>query len=80
MSLIQETIDKTIGAIKRDSKGEECNWLSPAQVMSRLSVTRPTLWKWNKEGYLRGVKFGKRVRYRESDVLRVENAEKGGKA
>lgn len=79
-SLIEETIGKTIEALSGNTREEECNWLSPAQVMSRLDVTRPTLWRWDKEGYLRAFKFGNRVRYKDDDVKRVEYAEKGGKS
>lgn len=55
-------------------------WLSAKQVSRLLGVDRSTLWRWGKEGYLLGVKFGNRTRYRKSDVDRVAKAEKGGDA
>lgn len=55
-------------------------WLSAKQVCSLLGVDRSTLWRWGKEGYLSGVKFGNRTRYRKCDVDRVTKAEKGGDA
>lgn len=55
-------------------------WLSSKQVCSLLGVDRSTLWRWGKEGYLSGVKFGNRTRYRKCDVDRVAKAEKGGEA
>lgn len=36
-----------------------------------MGVTEPTLWRWNKEGILKRVKVGNKVRYKESDVKKV---------
>ena len=58
---------------------EEPVWLTPDQVAERLNVTRSTLWRWAKDGYLSNFKFGNRTRYKKSDVERVEEAEKGGR-
>lgn len=75
LSVAQETV-KALNHVTE----EKIVWLSAEQVCSRLSITRATLWRWGKEEYLCGFKFGNRVRYRESDVMRVEAAEKGGAA
>lgn len=76
-SLIQRTVEETISALC-ESGNKTIVWLSSDQVCKQLGISRATLWRWNKEGYLSGTKFGNRVRYRESDVERVEMAEKKG--
>lgn len=75
-SLIQQTVEETISAL-RESGNKDIVWLSADQVCQRLGITRTTLWRWNREGYLSGTKFGNRIRYAESDVSRVAIAEKG---
>ena len=61
-----------------ESKAEEIVWLTPEQVSERLKKTLPTLWRWEKEEYLKPFRFGRKCRYRESDVKKIEQAEKGG--
>ena len=74
----QQVAELTIANLNKSNEPVP-TWLNPDQVCKRIGINRVTLWRWDKEGYLRGVKFGKRIRYKESDVLRVEEAEKGGK-
>lgn len=75
----QAVAEKTVASIN-NLNTEPVKWLTPSQVCERLDIDRSTLWRWGKEGYLEGVKFGCRIRYRESDVIRVEVAEKRGEA
>lgn len=70
-----EVANQVIFSLDRVSE-EETVWLSAEQVAQRLGVTRATLWRWDKMGYLTGTKFGKKVRYKESDVARIEASEK----
>ena len=73
--LIKQIVKETIEAMKGVSE-DEIVWLTPTQVCERLGKDRGTLWRWDKEGYLKGHKFGNRVRYKLSDVERIEVAEK----
>lgn len=41
-------------------------------VNERLHVDNSTLWRWDKSGYLKAVRIGRAVYYRESDVKRLE--------
>jgi predicted site-specific integrase-resolvase len=34
-------------------------------------VCDATLWHWNRKGYLKAIKVGNKVRYRQSDVRRI---------
>jgi excisionase family DNA binding protein len=38
------------------------------EVCDYLGVTKPTLHRWNKSGYLTCVKIGSKVRYRRQDI------------
>ena len=38
------------------------------EVCEYLGVTKPTLHRWNKQGYLTCVKVGSKVRYRREDI------------
>lgn len=33
-----------------------------------LNVTKPTLWRWDKTGYLQPIKIGRKIYYRKSDI------------
>lgn len=45
--------------------------LSAQEAADKLGVDISTLWRWNKSGYLKKIKIGNSVRYRESDVLKL---------
>lgn len=72
-----EVANQVISSLDRVSK-EEIVWLSVEQVAHRLGVNKATLWRWNKTGYLTGTKFGAKLRYKESDLVRIESSEKKG--
>ncbi|MBD5420982.1 MAG: helix-turn-helix domain-containing protein [Bacteroides sp.] len=76
-SFAQEVAEKVVASLGKVTN-EDTVWLSPEQTAKRLGVNKATLWRWGKTGYLVGTKFGCKVRYRESDVARVESSEKKG--
>lgn len=41
-------------------------------VNERLHVDNSTLWRWDKTGYLKAIRIGRAVYYKESDVKRLE--------
>ena len=47
------------------------NYLSVGEVIDKLRVNASTLWRWDKSGYLKKLKVGRKVRYRESDVIKL---------
>lgn len=71
---------ETAESITTEEKKPSGTWLTPEQVCERLGKTRATIWRWDRSGYLRGQRFGGRLRYAESEVARVEAAEKGGRS
>lgn len=44
-------------------------------VARRLGVDPSTLWRWNKSGYHKPVRQGRKVFYRESDVIDLEEGQ-----
>ena len=46
-------------------------YLTTEETAQRLGCDISTLWRWDKSGYLKKIKLGNKVRYRESDVLKL---------
>lgn len=47
------------------------DFLTLDEAREKLGVTAPTLWRWDKTGYLKKMKIGQKVLYRMSDINRV---------
>ena len=56
-----------------DEKDDEL--LTVRQASALLGVDRSTLWRWEKDGYLRPIRIGRKVRYQLSAVNALK---KGG--
>ena len=69
--VVQNAIDKLLE--QRENKPEA--YLTAEETAKRLQVDRSTLWRWNKEGYLVSAKVGSKVRYKLSDVERIQKGE-----
>lgn len=46
-------------------------YLTVAEVTERLGVDRSSLWRWDRNGYLKKVRVGGKVRYKLSDVQKL---------
>lgn len=46
-------------------------YLSAQETAEKLGVDVSTLWRWDKTGYLKKIKVGRKIQYRESDVLKL---------
>ena len=46
-------------------------YLTAKEAASKLCVDTSTLWRWDKTGYLKKIKVGRKIQYRESDVLKL---------
>ena len=49
--------------------------ISATEVQQLLNVSATTLWRWDKTGYLKSVRVGRKAYYRQSDIERIK---KGG--
>lgn len=56
--------------IKEENSKEEV-YLTPNEAAERLCVTKTTLWRWNKSGYLHSFKRGNKAYYRMSDIKKL---------
>lgn len=72
---LEHVVQKAIGQLldQRENKPEV--YLTAEETAKRLKVDRSTLWRWNKEGYLVSTKVGSKVRYKLSDVERIQKGE-----
>jgi predicted DNA-binding transcriptional regulator AlpA len=55
----------------QEAKAHEEKYLTKDEVKRICEVCDATLWHWNKKGYLKTVKIGSKVRYRQSDVRKI---------
>ena len=67
-------VESALAKAMTTSKPKEI-FLTVDEAVSRLGVSRSTLWRWDKEGYLKKIKRGKKITYRLSDVERIINGE-----
>ena len=46
-------------------------YLSANETAEKLGVDLSTLWRWDKSGYLKKIKLGKKIIYRKCDVIKL---------
>lgn len=57
-----------------DSKAE--TYLSSEKVMQMMEISKSTLWRWKKRGYLVPVRLGNNERYKLSDIKKILEGKK----
>ena len=75
-SELKEIIDYGIERAKEEietasPKNAADNLLTRKEAAAYLGVSLPTLWRWDKAGYLKTVPYGGCVRYRMCDLERI---------
>lgn len=69
---IDNAVNKTRRALEEDiAKGKGEFLLTAKDVLERLSISRKTLYNWEKKGYLRAIEIGGKHRYKLSDVNEI---------
>jgi len=67
-----EAIDAKVSLLtkfrEQEPKPPEEKYLTIDETCQLLSVSRPTLWSWNKKGILESIRIGNLRRYRMSDI------------
>ncbi|MBR6978646.1 MAG: helix-turn-helix domain-containing protein [Prevotella sp.] len=66
---VREILDEAMEAARNTKQPE--TYLDEDEVMQRLDVTHSTLWRWNKTGYLKTVKVGRKTFWKGSDITRL---------
>jgi len=70
-----QTAQSLLKGYKKEPEQETEKLLTADEVCQRLNISRQTLYKWGKKGWINPVKLGYAVRWRETDVKAIQ---KGG--
>lgn len=70
---LRSILEEVISASKDEKRDESLVTIKQASAL--LDVDRSTLWRWEKDGYLKPVRIGRKVRY---PMYAVEAIKKGG--
>lgn len=54
-----------------DTETREESYLTAKETAEKLGVDISTLWRWDRSGYLKKVRVGRKIRYHESDVIKL---------
>lgn len=54
-----------------DTETREESYLTAQETAEKLGVDVSTLWRWNRDGYLKKVRVGRKVYYRRGDVIKL---------
>lgn len=72
IDIIDTSVKKTIQELKESvSKSNNDNLVPLKEVAETLNVSRCTLNRWNKDGYLIPIKIGRKVFYRQNDINKI---------
>ena len=69
-SVFRDILEEVVSA-RKDKEDE--TFLSVSQAAALLNVNRSTLWTWEKRGYLKPVRIGRKVRYSLSSIKTLMN-------
>ncbi len=73
---LEETFRTILSELLAEKAAESQERKIPRRdVARRLGVDPSTLWRWDKAGYLKPVHQGRKVFYRESDVIDLEEGQ-----
>ena len=55
----------------KPAETKEESYLSAQETADKLGVDVSTLWRWDRSGYLKKVRVGRKVYYRRGDVIKL---------
>ena len=64
-----ELMDKCTNSSKLSTRSSK--YLTIAETVEKYGISKPTLWRWSKDGYLPKVKLGGKCFYREGDIIKL---------
>ncbi len=65
---LKEFLREIVREVDSENRVEKEEYYLSGQVMKRLKISEPTLYRWTRDKYLPSVKVGHRNLYRKSDV------------
>ena len=69
---IDYCVNKTRKELEQQITDANCEtYPSVNQAAKVLDVDKSTLWRWNKQGYLKTIEIGGKRRYKMSDIQRI---------
>ncbi len=72
LALSNELINRAKSELSAEiAEARKEKYLTKEEIKEICGVCDTTLWHWNRKGYLRTVKIGNKVRYRQSDIRRI---------
>lgn len=63
-------------ALERLESKKKVVMLNREAVARRLHISMSTLWRWDRSGYLKAVRYGRAVWYRLTDIEALERGER----
>lgn len=72
-TVIKNIVTETMGQIASASKDAK---ITRVATLKRLGKSEATLWRWERSGYLKPIRKGKEVFYRESDIIAIEEGKR----
>ena len=73
-SQLVEEVRKMFESAKQDNADSSLRTRN--EVMKELNISSPTLWRWERAGYLVPVSFGGLKRYRVSDIESIKEGKR----
>lgn len=67
----RKIVREEIRAALKDAKNEPKKMYTRFEACKALHITQPTLWRWEREGVINGVRVNRRVLYSEDEINRV---------
>lgn len=67
----RKIVREEIRAALKEAKNEPQKMYTRHEACQVLHITKPTLWKWEKQGDINGVRVNRRVLYSEDEINRV---------
>lgn len=68
---LKEFVLELLDEREKSSKLTPGKFLTITETVEKYGISKPTLWRWSKIGYLPKVRLGGKCFYRESDIIKV---------
>lgn len=68
---LKEFVLELLDERQNSSKLTPEKFLTITETVEKYGISKPTLWRWSKIGYLPKIKLGGKCFYRESDIIKV---------